>query len=103
MQLHTYCIFTRVIGNSWGVGKESEESFDSEYDFSEHKIDEQIVDTDSEKQSSETIIQKGGGEFSDRDYKVFTKEFDEISKAENLERELELLDGKDTKDDDFIG
>ena len=39
--------------------EESEESFDSEYDFSEHKIDEQIVDTDSEKQSSETIIQKG--------------------------------------------
>ena len=26
-----------------------------------------------------------------------------IPKAENLERELELLDGKDTKDDDFIG
>ena len=25
-----------------------------------------------------------------------------IPKAENLERELELLDGKDTKDDDFI-
>ena len=65
--------------------EDSEESFDSEYDFSEHKIDEQIVDTDSEKQSSETIIQKGGGEFSDKDYKVFTKEFDEISKAENLE------------------
>jgi len=65
--------------------EESEESFDSEYDFSEHKIDEQVVDTDSEKQSSETIIQKGRGEFSDKDYKVFTKEFDEISKAENLE------------------
>ena len=64
---------------------DSEESFDSEYDFSEHKIDEQIVDTDSEKQSSEIIIQKNGGEFSDKDYKVFTKEFDEISKAENLE------------------
>ena len=26
-----------------------------------------------------------------------------IPRAENLERELELLDGKDTKDDDFIG
>ena len=38
--------------------EDSHESFDSDYDFSEHKIDEQIVDTDSEKQSSETVIQK---------------------------------------------
>ena len=46
--------------------EESEESFDSEYDFSEHKIDEQIVDTDSEKQSSETIIQKVEGNLAIR-------------------------------------
>ena len=26
-----------------------------------------------------------------------------IPKAENLERDLELLDGKDTQDDDFVG
>ena len=26
-----------------------------------------------------------------------------IPKTENLERDLELLDGKDSKDDDFIG
>ena len=40
-------------------------------------------------------------------YKEFEKNVGKYSemipKAENLERELELLDGKDTKDDDFIG
>ncbi len=81
---------------------ESEESFDSEYDFSEHKIDEQIIDTDSEKQSSETIIQKGGGEFSDKDYKVFTKEFDEISKAENLESLEEITKLRKNLDQQLI-
>ena len=82
--------------------EEGEESFDSEYDFSEHKIDEQIVDTDSEKQSSETIIQKGGGEFSDKDYKVFTKEFDEISKAENLESLEEITKLRKNLDQQLI-
>ena len=82
--------------------EESEESFESEYDFSEHKIDEQIVDTDSEKQSSETIIQKGGGEFSDKDYKVFTKEFDEISKAENLENLEEITKLRKNLDQQLI-
>ena len=82
--------------------EESEESFDSEYDFNEHKIDEQVVDTDSEKQSSETIIQKGGGEFSDKDYKVFTKEFDEISKAENLESLEEITKLRKNLDQQLI-
>ena len=82
--------------------EDTEESFDSEYDFSEHKIDEQIVDTDSEKQSSETIIQKGGGEFSDKDYKVFTKEFDEISKAENLESLEEITKLRKNLDQQLI-
>ncbi len=70
--------------------EDSQESFDSDYDFSDHKIDEQIVDTDSEKESSETIIQKYSSEFNDKDYKIFTREFDEIAKAENLENVEEI-------------
>ena len=35
--------------------EENQNGLDSEYDFSEHKVDEQLVDTDSEKQSSEKI------------------------------------------------
>ena len=70
---------------------ENQNGFDAEYDFSENKIDEQLVDTDSEKQSSEQIIQKINYDVSDRDYKIFTNQFDEIVKAENLENIEEIV------------
>ena len=70
---------------------ENQNGIDSEYDFSENKIDEQLVDTDSEKQSSEQIIQKINYDVSDRDYKIFTNQFDEIVKAENLENIEEIV------------
>ncbi len=70
---------------------ENQNEPDSEYDFSEHKIDEQLVDTDSEKQSSEKIIQKMNYDVLNQDYKIFTNRYDEISKAENLEKKEEIL------------
>jgi len=70
---------------------ENQNGLDSEYDFSEHKIDEQLVDTDSEKQSSEKIIQKMNYDALNQDYKIFTNQYDEISKAENLEKKEEIL------------
>ncbi len=77
-----------------GEDKQREDSdkagFDSDYDFSEHKIDEQQMTADSEKQSSETVIQKFNLNSFDKDYKVFTKEFDEVSKAEKLEESQEI-------------
>ncbi len=65
--------------------EENQEGFDSDYDFNDHKIDKQVTETDAEKQNSETVFQKYSSEFNDKDYKIFTKEFDEIAKAENLE------------------
>ena len=38
--------------------EETEASLDSDYDIDEYKLDEQLVDTDSDKQSSEQVIQK---------------------------------------------
>ena len=38
--------------------KETEASLDSDYNIDEYKIDEQLVDTDSDQQSSEQVIQK---------------------------------------------
>jgi len=70
---------------------ENQNGLDSEYDFSEHKIDEQLVDTDSEKQSSENIVQKMNYDVLNQDYKIFTNKYDEISKAENLEKKEEIL------------
>ena len=37
---------------------ETQASLDSEYDIDEYKLDEQLVDTDSDKQSKEEVIQK---------------------------------------------
>ncbi len=64
--------------------------FDSDYDFSEHKLEEQIVDSDSEKPSAETVVQRFNNDALDKDYKIFTKQFDEISKAEILESPQEI-------------
>ena len=38
--------------------EETETSLDSDYDIDEYKLDEQLVDTDSNKQSNEQVIQK---------------------------------------------
>jgi len=64
---------------------ENQNGIDADYDFDEHKMDEQLVDTDSEKQSSENIIQKINTSINDKEYKIFTNQFDEIAKAETLE------------------
>ena len=70
--------------------EESEIGLDAEYDLSDYEIDEQLLDTDSDKQSSETVIQKNNFLINDKDYKIFTTEFDEIEKAENLENADEI-------------
>ena len=64
---------------------ESQNGIDGDYDLDEYKMDEQLVDTDSEKQSSENIIQKINASINDKEYKIFTNQFDEIAKAETLE------------------
>ena len=64
--------------------EETEVSLDSDYDIDDYKLDEQLVDTDSDKQSNEKVIQKKINELN-IEYKIFTNQFDEITKAENLE------------------
>lgn len=70
--------------------EESQSGLEADHDFNEYKLDEQLIDTDSEKQSSETVIQKDNLISNDKDYKIFTTEFDEIAKAENLENIEEI-------------
>jgi cobaltochelatase CobT len=63
---------------------------DAEYDLSDHVMDEQLVDTDSEKSISQTLSQKNFSDSFDKEYKIFTNQFDEIAKAENLEKIEEI-------------
>ena len=69
---------------------ENQNGVDSDYDLDDYKVDEQLVDTDSENQSSESVIQKTNTTIYDKDYKVFTNEFDEIAKAETLQNSEEI-------------
>jgi len=67
------------------------EGIDGIDDNNEFRLDEQLADDDSENESSENLIQKLNTGINDRDYKIFTTEFDEIAKAETLENEEEIL------------
>ncbi len=73
------------------VEEKDQYGLDGEYDFDDSVMDEQLVDTDSEKQSNEKVIQKLNTSIGDKDYKIYTSEFDEIAKAETLESNEEIL------------
>ncbi len=67
------------------------EGMDGIEDNNEFKLDEQLLDNDSENESSENIVQKLNALINDRDYKIFTTEFDEVAKAETLENQEEII------------
>jgi len=69
---------------------ENQNGIDSDYDLDKYEIDEQLIDTDSENQSSENIIQKINNSIYDKEYKIYTHEFDEIAKAETLQNADEI-------------
>ena len=83
--------------------EETEASLDSDYDIDEYKLDEQLVDTDSDQQSNEQVIQKKNLNDLNLDYKIFTNKYDEIIKAENLENSDESAKLRKTLDQQLIG
>ncbi|MBD1173954.1 cobalamin biosynthesis protein CobT [Pelagibacterales bacterium SAG-MED01] len=82
--------------------EETEAGLDSDYDIDEYKLDEQLVDTDSDQPSNEKVLQKRMNEIH-IDYKIFTSKFDEVTKAENLENSEEALKLRKTLDQQLIG
>jgi cobaltochelatase CobT len=83
--------------------EETEATLDSDYDIDEYKLDEQLVDADSEQESSEQVIQKKNINELNLEYKIFTSNFDEIIKAENLENADEAIKLRKTLDQQLIG
>ncbi len=83
--------------------QETEASLDSDYDIDEYKLEEQLVDTDSDQQNSEQIIQKNNNNDLNLEYKIYTTKFDEIVKAENLENSDETNKLRKTLDQQLIG
>ena len=82
---------------------ESETSLESDYDIDEYKLDEQLVDTDSDKHSSEQVVQKKILNNIDVEYKIFTSQYDEVTKAESLENADESSKLRKTLDQQLIG
>tara|TARA_Y100000389_G_scaffold179697_1_gene193978 strand:- start:1731 stop:3539 length:1809 start_codon:yes stop_codon:yes gene_type:complete len=82
---------------------ETDASLDTDYDIDEYKLDEQLVDTDSDKKSNDQIIQKNSSSILDLDYKIFTNQYDEVTKAENLENSTEASKLRKTLDQQLIG
>jgi len=81
---------------------ENQNGVDGDYDFDQFQMDEQLFDTDSNKQSSEKVIQKINTNINDKDYKVFTKQFDAIEKAELLETDEEITKLRKNLDQQLI-
>ncbi len=82
---------------------ETEASLDSDYNIDEYKLNEQLVDTDADEQNSEQVVQKKNLKNLNVDYKIFTTQFDEITKAENLENADEANKLRKTLDQQLIG
>ena len=83
--------------------EETEANLDSDYDIDEYKLDEQLVDTDSDQQSKEHVIQKKNINEVNLEYKIFTNQFDEITKAENIENSEDAIKLRKTLDQQLIG
>ena len=70
--------------------EEDQNGLDGDYDFDDYSMNEQLVDTDSDEQSSESVIQKMSIDAINKNYNIYTTQFDEVTKAENLETDEEI-------------
>ena len=76
---------------------------DAEYDFDNQKIDESLLDTDSDSENEQKVIQKNINNINKSLYKVYTEEFDQVEKAEKLESNEEILRLRKNLDQQLTG
>ncbi len=65
-------------------------SLEGSDDLNEFRMEEDFLDDGDQKENMENIIQKLNITRGNKEYKVFTNNFDEIEKAENLEKDDEI-------------
>ena len=82
--------------------QETQATLDADYSIDEFNLDEQLSDVESNEQSSEQIVKKNIDNVN-LDYKIFTSQFDEIIKAENLENADEASKLRKNLDQQLIG
>ena len=75
---------------------------DGDYDFDDYSMNEELVDTNSEEQSSESVIQRMNLDSINKNYNIYTSQFDEIIKAEKLETEEEITKLRNNLDQQLV-
>ena len=75
---------------------------DGDYDFDDYSMNEELVDTNSEEQSSESVIQRMNLDSINESYNIYTSQFDEIIKAEKLETEEEITKLRNNLDQQLV-
>ena len=63
----------------------------AESDLTEFRMDDSFLDSDADENDTQIISQKLNVNKSNLEYKIFTTKFDEVSKAEDLEKEEEII------------
>ena len=82
--------------------QETQATLDADYNIDEFNLDEQQNEVESDEHSSEQIIKKNIDNLN-LDYKIFTTQFDEIIKAENLENSEEASKLRKNLDQQLVG
>jgi cobaltochelatase CobT len=82
---------------------ETQTDLNSGFDISDKQMDEQLEDFDSLKENKKNVSKKTNINNIDQEYKIFTSEFDEIAKAENLEDIKEIQKLRNNLDQQLIG
>ncbi len=78
-------------------------SLDAGFDLSDQKMNEQLEDSDSSKENTESVLEKKGTKNINQDYKIYTTNFDEIAKAETLEDIKEIQKLRKNLDQQLVG
>ena len=82
--------------------QETQASLDADYSIDEFNLDEKLNEVESDDQNSEQIVKKNIDNVN-LDYKIFTTQYDEIVKAENLENADEAIKLRKSLDQQLIG
>ena len=65
-------------------------------------MNEELLDTNSEEQSSENVIQKNNISDVNKNYNIYTIQYDEIEKAEKLDTEEEIAKLRNNLDQQLV-
>ena len=82
--------------------EEIQASSDTDYNVDQFNMDEQLSENESDEQISEQIIKKNINDIN-LNYNIFTTQYDEITKAENLENAEEAIKLRKNLDQQLIG